>query len=74
VRTYVVFEARIGSQVVWGWGEVSAAGPGFENISYTEADGFSPADITAAPEFTKFLFTVTAGAVEQHVNLVGAGR
>jgi len=56
-RTYVVMEARVGSRNVWVWGLVTK-GPGFDEVYYTEADGFTPAEITEVPRTARHLFTV----------------
>lgn len=60
-RTYVVMEARIWGRNVWAWCEVNGDGPGFTDITYTEADGISIVDAPGIQhQLGRFLFTVTA--------------
>lgn len=57
IRTFVVMEARFGSRTLWAWGEVGD-GPGFEDVTYTEPDGFTLADVDSPPALGAHLFTV----------------
>ena len=56
-RTYVVMKARIGGSHYWTWGLVTT-GPGFDEVFYTETDGYTPANIDEAPSNLEHLFTV----------------
>lgn len=57
---WVVMLAVVGSESYWAWCQVSGGdGYGFENIFYTETDGFSPADPgPTAPQLRTFLFAI----------------
>lgn len=57
--TWVVMDARSGSTPVWVWGRVGA-GPGFDEVAFTEADGFTPASPDEMPRIIGHLFTVRA--------------
>lgn len=57
--TWVVMEVVMGSEKVWAWGKASADGPGFDEIYYTERDGFTAAEVAGVPALGAHLFTVT---------------
>jgi hypothetical protein len=65
MKHLVVMEARTGNSVIWAWCS-AGDGAGFEDITYTANDGFSPVDIEGddAPRLERHLFTVTPDASE----------
>jgi hypothetical protein len=63
VKHWVVMSAQIGSRQVWAWGLVGA-GPYFEEVNFTDRDGFTPADLDQLPVLSEHLFTVPVAEVE----------
>jgi hypothetical protein len=63
-RTYVVNEMQLEEgfrKTVWAWGTVGVGGPGFEEVAFTEQDGYTPADVgeNAPTKFIRHLFSCT---------------
>jgi hypothetical protein len=56
---WVVMTASMGNKTIWAWGRVSTEGAGFEEVFFTEDDGYTPvAAMDRPPRLTTHLFTV----------------
>jgi len=60
MRQWVVIEARVAQRVLWAW-NLLGAGPGFDEVAYTAADGYTPVDAPDEPvQLGRVLFVTRA--------------